>query len=602
MKIPANTLTRFPVRAVLVTALAGFCWGCTSEKPQSPPAVEPDVPAKSAPKPPTGGGLLDDLEPAENSVDAIVSDCRVRFNDVHEEAGLRFTYDNGASPKKLMPESTSGGAAWLDYDADGLWDLFCGQGGRLDTAEWADQPVDELYRQRPAGAFESVTERAQLEDRGFGHGVAAGDFDNDGFDDVFIAGVHHNQLLKNMGDGTFLDVSDAIAVPGRRWSSTAAWADVDRDGDLDLYVATYVDYDPLHPIECLDDQGNPSTCNPTAVEGVPDLFFVNEGDGTFRECAAERGLVGPGSKSLGVVIADLSGDSIPDIYVANDTEANHYFVNDGTSRFQDQAVAMGCALSGLGQAQASMGIGFGDYDRNGWPDLYLTHFTDDSNTLYQNLGDSGFVDVTRELGLHLPTLPYLAFGTVMADFDSNGWQDLFVANGHIDDWRKRTGSMWKMPPQFFVFDGRQWQECTKSAGPYFERELLGRAVASADYDGDGDLDLAVTHQNDPMALLRNDSESGHWLQARFIGTESNRRGIGVKMVVRQGDLELVQELPGGTSYACSHQPLLQFGLGASDAPCDVTVTWPSGRRQELKQVPVDQRLVFREDEARAGTE
>jgi hypothetical protein len=258
---------------------------------------------------------------------------------------------------------------------------------------------------------------------------------------------------------------------------------------------------------------------------------------------------------------------------------------------------MGCAMSGLGYYQASMGVGFGDYDENGFPDLYLTHFTADSNTLYANFGPNGFEDVTRKVGLHLPTMAYLAFGTIMSDFDFNGRQDLFVANGHIDDYRKKTGDAWYMKAQMFTYEGSQWRECGAEGGPYFSREWLGRAVASADYDHDGDLDLAVVHQNDPAALLRNDSERGHWLIVRFVGRESNRRGVGAKVTVRQNDRVLVQELAGGTSYCAGHQPALAFGLGGGAEPCEISVRWPSGKRQTLTGVDVDQTLALDERNA-----
>jgi hypothetical protein len=522
--------------------------------------------------------------------------CRVRFTDVHELAGLNFVFDNGYSPARLMPHSTSGGAGWLDYDGDGWCDLFLPQGGSLTAESWAGQPRDQLFR-NVGGTFVAVTGQAGIVDIGYGHGVAVGDFDGDGFDDIYVTNVGPDVLLRNSGDGTFLDITQQAGIDSPQWGSSAAWGDVDRDGDLDLFVCNYVDYDPKHPIACVDDNGNPSTCNPMQISGIANAFYLNLGDGRFRECAAERGLLADNSKSLGVVIADLTDDGEPDVFVANDTTANHFFVNQGQGRFVECAVARGCALSGLGQYQANMGIGFGDYDRNGLPDLYVTHFTTESNTLYQNLGKAGFTDVTSAVGLHLPTLDYLGFGSVMADFDSNGWQDVIIANGHIDDFRKRSGTMWYMRPQLFCYDGTVWHDCGAGAGDYFQHEWLGRPVASADYDRDGDLDLAIVHQNDPASLLRNDSPRGHWLLLRFIGADCNRRGIGVKVTLTQGDLKLVQQLPGGTSYCSSHEPILHFGLGQSESDCTALVEWPSGRRQAIRQLPVDQTFVIRESDA-----
>lgn len=525
---------------------------------------------------------------------------RLRFVDVHEDLDLNFTFDNGRSRARLMVESTSGGAGWLDYDADGWWDLFLPQGGNPFTQDEPSRPSgDRLFRNVLGHRFIDISEQAAISDVEFGHGTAVGDFDNDGFDDVYVTNVGPDLLYRNQGDGTFDEVSRSAGIDNPLWGSSAAWADLDLDGSLDLYVCNYVDYDPRNPVSCLYRTGEPGICHPEDADPVPNRCYLNQGDGTFDEVADERGLNGPESKALGVVVADFNGDRLPDVYVANDVAANHMFINRGDARFDEQAVALGCAYSGLGDYQASMGVAFGDYDENGFPDLYLTHFTQDSNTLYANHGPGGFEDTTRKAGLHRPTLPYLAFGTVMADFDCDGRQELFVANGHIDDWREITGDRWYMPPQLFSYDGSRWGEIGKAAGSYFEREWLGRAVATADFDGDGDLDVAVIHQNDEMALLRNDSERGHWLKFHFLGSSSNRRGIGVTVTVTQSGRRRTQQLPGGTSYCASHEPVLVFGLGDSSEPCHVAIHWPGGARQDLDAVLPDQRLLVRECDAEA---
>lgn len=537
----------------------------------------------------SSGSLLSGLNELTTSADLPDrSASKVRFVDVHLKTGLDFVFQNGLSKKKLMPESTSGGAGWLDFDSDGWPDLYFPQGGDSSLVNWDGQPNDRLFRNLEGRQFVDATAHSLVVDRGYGHGVAVGDFNNDGFDDLYISNVGEDSLLLNHGDGTFDDVTEHALISNPLWSSSAAWGDIDVDGDLDLYVCNYVDYDPRHPISCKNEQGEPATCHPREVDGIPNVCFINQGDGSFREESTIRSLNADGSKSLGVVIADFSGDGLPDVFVANDTAANHLFENLGAGRFEEHGLSRGCSMSGLGQFQASMGVAFGDYDRNGWQDLYVTHFTSDSNTLYQNLGEGRFTDVTQTEGLHNATMSYLAFGAVMADFDLDGWQDLFVANGHIDDWRDRTGDPWQMAPQLFTYDGRGWQETSDSAGEYFQDKFLGRAVASADYDRDGDLDLAVLHQNRNASVLQNESTTGHWLEIRLVGIHGNRRGVGAEVVVEQGELRLVSQLAGGTSYCASHQPILLFGLGDSDLPCEISVRWPGGPVKNHKRVATDQ--------------
>ncbi len=517
------------------------------------------------------------------------------FIDVSTEVGVQFQYDNGATGKALMVESIGGGAGWLDYDGDGSWDLYLVQAGNPTPKPDETLLPDCLYRNMGDGRFRDVSHLAGVTDGGYGNGAAVGDYDNDGFDDLYVTNVGHNVLYHNLGDGTFQEVTEAADVDDPRWSTSAAWGDLDHDGDLDLFVCNYLKYDRFHPLPCPKKDGSPGICHPNDLAAEPNEVFLNQGDGTFRRVAHEWGLDGDeeNSKSLGVVIADLNGDGRVDVYVANDTTANFLFINQGQGRFQESAAALGCAMNGLGHYQASMGVAVGDYDRNGFLDLYVTHFTDDSNTLYQNLGPAGFHDSTRTTGLHQPTLKYLGFGTVMADFNQDGHEDLFVTNGHIDDWRDK-GELFEMPPQLFTYTGTKWEECSQKAGQPFREQRIGRAVASCDFDDDGDLDLAVVHQNAPTWLLRNDSQRGHWLKVRLIGRSSNRRGVGSQVTLRQGQSMLVQQLTGGTSYCASHQPVLVFGLGESNANCSIEIRWPSGISQQVDNIEPDRSLVLME--------
>ncbi|AMV18768.1 CRTAC1 family protein [Planctomyces sp. SH-PL14] len=517
----------------------------------------------------------------------------VRFTDVAREMGVSFRYDTGRSSRRLMVEATGGGAGWVDFDRDGWCDLFFCQGGDPAAADLSTQPTDRLFRSLGGTRFVDVTVPATLIEQQYGQGVAVADYDEDGFDDILVTNVGPESLFRNLGDGTFEERAAAAGVGSRRWSSSAAWGDLDGDGDLDLYLCNYLDYDPRNPLLCLSSTGEPGTCHPEEVPPSLSECYFNQGDGRFTEEAGERGLTGSATKALGVIITDFDGDGRPDVFVANDTTANHFFANRGEGRFEEVAGQVGCATNALGQYQANMGMAFGDYDHSGTPDVYITHFTDDSDTLFRNLGAAGFEDVTRREGLHEPTLPYLGFGAVMADYDCNGEQDIFVANGHIDDWREVNGDPWHMPSLLFSYDGvGRWHDRTADAGPYLKLPRLGRAVASADFDADGDLDLAVVNQDDDVAILRNDSSRGHWLKVRLLGRHSNRSAIGAKVTVKASDRSYVQHLAGGTSYCSAHQPLLAFGLAEHSGPVDLRIVWPDGGIEERSGVAVDGEVVL----------
>lgn len=566
--------------------LVAMLVGCSSNAEKTP---DKSTATKSPKRNSLSSGLGGEPEAkrTEVSIDA------PRFSDAAPSAGLKFRYSNGARGKWLMVESTGGGAGWIDFDRDGRYDACLVQAGPVDVTPGSAAAANRLFQNESGVRFVDVTTAARIGDTGYGQGITVGDFDNDGFDDIYFTNVGHNGLYRNNGDGTFEDITSQVGVDDKRWSTSAAFGDIDSDGDLDLFVCNYLQFDLKNPRLCQKKDGSPATCHPEQFAGVPNECFENQGDGTFRRIAKTNGLTGNASKSLGVVIADFNGDKRPDIFVANDTTANFLFLNQGNRKFVESASAAGCSMNAGGSFQASMGIAVGDYDRNGHLDLYVTHFTSDSNTLYTGLGRAGFQDTTLKQGLHAPTLRYLAFGTVMSDFNLDGHMDLFVVNGHIDDWRFR-GELWHMPDQIFSFDGRRWQEMSQRAGEYFRKKHIGRAVATADYDGDGDLDLLVVQQDVPVTLLKNDSDRGHWLKIELIGSKSNRRGIGTRIVVHQNGQNFVAELVGGSSYCAAHQPVALFGLGKSTDPCDVTLHWPSGVVQKINAVRVDQALVLTE--------
>ena len=583
--------------AFLFITIIGGCGGgnqspAKPESPQDSPETQSPVKISSVFSQLAAGTDVDNTVQA--TADSPIGE--IEFVEVTSDVGLDFHYDNGATGQQLMVEATGGGCGWIDFDHDTYVDLYFPQGGNPARSGESDQPMDRLSRNNRGLSFSNVEICAGITERRYGQGVAIGDFDNDGFDDIFVTNVGVNQLYQNQGDGTFLPVPKEAGFVESLWSTSAAWGDVDLDGDLDLYVCNYCDYDPRNPMPCSNNQGIPSICHPKDVTPVPDEYYRNLGDGRFEACAQSLGLYGQGNRALGVVIADFNNDHWPDIYVANDTTANFLFRNNQGISFQEVASFTGCALSAQGLGQASMGVACGDYDRNGFLDLYLTHFTFEWNTLYANLGEQGFYDMTAISGLVVPTLNRLAFGTVMFDVNSDGNMELFVANGHINS-QEADGDGYPMQAQLFSFDGEFWKDVGSAAGPYFERKVVGRGVATADFNLDGKTDLCVVHHDSPVSLLRNESSSGAWLQVQPVGTTSSRTATGTRVIATADGETWMRELAGGTSYCSSMQGVLSFGFQASARTCSLRVEWPSGRRTSMDHVPMNQSLILIEPPA-----
>lgn len=572
LKLQLRSATAHAIRAIFLLLVATV--GCNSaNRPERSPEDTPSV-----------STLEIDPHLIEIPDAPAAIETAVRLVEAQTAAQLDHTYQNGQRGRALLSETTGGGGGWLDYDKDGRPDIYLNQGGDATSPDLDVQPLDQLYRNLDGTKFENVTPGSRIVEPQYSQGVAIADMDNDGFDDIYVTNLGPNTFWRNCGDGTFVECSAATGLDDSRWSTSAAWADLDQDGDLDLYVCNYCVYDPLDPKECKDREGIDTFCNPRELDWWPDAVFFNLGDGTFRNEAKERGLSGEQNRALGVAVADFNNDGWPDVYVANDTTENFLFINQQDGRFVDEAALRGCAVDRAGATQGSMGLAVADFDQNGYLDIYSTHFFEESNTLYANFGEKGFRDVTAQVGLHKPTLPFLGFGTVFVDLDLDSFPELLVANGHVNN--SITAPDPRMKPQLFgMTEQGGWVSIGEQTGEYFKRKLIGRGVATSDYDRDGDPDLLMVHENDPAVLLNNQSRSGNWLQLSFVGVESNRIGIGCRAKIAFGQAQQMQELCGGTSYAASHEPLLTFGLGTHEGPVEVEILWPSRVVQRLSAAP-----------------
>jgi tetratricopeptide (TPR) repeat protein len=522
----------------------------------------------------------------------------VRFVDDAESAGLRFVYRNGETAVRQMPEPLGGGVGLLDFDGDGWLDVYVVQGGTFPPSSDAP-PGDRLFRNRRDGRFEDVTTSAHLNGRGYGHGVAVGDYDGDGDPDLFVTRWRSYALYRNNGDGTFADVTADAGLSGERgWPTSAAFADLDGDGDLDLYVCHYLQWSPDDPRPCRERSTNAYIyCHPRDFPAESDRLFRNDG-GRFVDVTAEAGIVDKDGRGLGVVAADLDGDGKVDLFVANDSTANFLWRNLGGLRFEEVGHAAGVAANANGGYQAGMGAACGDLDGDGQIDLAVTNFYGESTSFYRNLGGGLFVDRTGAVGLASASRYLLGFGIAFVDVDNDGRLDLLTANGHLNP---LPDTPYRMPVQLLLgqADGRL-RDTTASAGPATTKPRLGRGLAAGDLDNDGRIDAVVIDHNAPLATLHNRTEGGgHWLTLRLEGTRSNRDAVGASVVVAAGGQRQTAQRSGGGSYESASDPRVHFGLGATRRVDQVEVAWPSGRVDRHAGLAADRGYLLREGEPEA---
>jgi hypothetical protein len=522
----------------------------------------------------------------EDGATASIVSTTARFIDQAEPAGVRFTYRNGEEAGHVViPESLGGGVGLLDYDRDGRLDLFLPGGGQVTDSLALTGAASGLFRGSRALQYRDVSQAAGVaEALHYSHGAAVADYDNDGFQDVLVTGYGGVTLHRNNGDGTFSNATSGAQLDDTLWSSSAAWGDVTGDGNLDLYVAHYVDWSPENDPECPGPGGKREICPPRRFEGLPDVLYVSDGNGTFRDGSAEAGLRKDG-KGLGVLIADVDLDGHLDVYVTNDTVSNFLYRGAGNGKFEDASMFSGTALGDRGLPDGSMGVDLADCDLDGLPDLWVANYESESFALYRNRGDSFFQHVSRATGVTAVGALYVGWGTVFFDFDRDGDEDIFVSNGHVI--RYPTSAPLRQNPLLFENDGGRFHNVAPGAGDYLTSPHMGRGVAAGDLDDDGDIDLVISHVNEPVSILANETPTeASWVGLRLIGRQSARDAIGARVAITAAGKRQTRQRKGGGSYASTSDPRLYFGVPHAKQIDEVEIRWPSGAVQTLRDVPV----------------
>ena len=524
----------------------------------------------------------------------------VIFTDVPAQAGIHFTHNAGRSGKKYLPETLGSGVAFFDADGDGWPDILFVNG--KDFTPRGRRTTAALYRNNRNGTFTDVTAGSGLDIEIYGMGVAIGDYDNDGRDDVYITALDGDHLFHNEGNFKFRDVTKAAGIQNASFGASAAWLDYDRDGKLDLFVANYVQWTEKGDLKCSLDGSTKSYCTPESYKGTRSRLYHNLGGGRFEDVTERAGLGDPTSKSLGVTILDYNNDGWPDIFVANDTQPNKLYRNLGNGTFKEEGMTAGVAYGEDGVARGAMGADAGDYDRSGRPHLLVGNFSNQMLGLYHNEGNGLFVDEAPSSTVGRASLLSLSFGVFFFDYDLDGYPDIFAANGHIEDEIGRVQpkvSYRELPLLFRNLGNHKFENVSGQLGPGFAQPMVARGAAYADYDHDGDLDLIISTNNGPAHLLRNDGGNrNHWLSVRLAGTKSNRDGIGAVVRLESAGGKQWNMVRSGSSYCSQSDLALTFGLG-KDSTANLEIAWPSGTHQRFQNVAANQRVLI--DESKGVT-
>lgn len=513
--------------------------------------------------------------------------AELKFSEVTSEAGVQFKHEDGRSGAKYYLEPIGAGAAWFDYDRDGDIDIYFVNGADLPGMHSVVPPTNALYRNNGDGTFSDVTIQAGVADGSYGFSCAVGDFDNDGFPDLYVANFGPNVLYHNNRDGTFTDVTVRAGVGDTLWGASAAFADYDNDSDLDLYVANYVAFELENNPQC-GELNVRTYCSPTNFEGTPSVLYQNNGDGTFTDVTREAGVFNPNGKGMGIVWCDYDNDHDLDLFVANDLEADWLYRNQGDGVFTEVALFSGVAVDETGSAYSSMAPVFGDIDNDGWFDLVVTNFSGEPNAVYRSDRNGLFADITYRSGIGAQTLMRLSWGADFADFDNDGLVDLFIATGDLNDniHLINPNLTYAQQNQLFRNTGNiTFEDVSNQSGEGLLLKKVSRGAAFGDYDNDGDIDVIVTNCHQPPNLLRNDSAHlNHWLSFTTVGVQSNRDGIGTRIKVVVGGKSQIREVKSGGSYPSHSDMRLHFGLGQSDMADLVEIRWPSGFVERFENV------------------
>ena len=520
----------------------------------------------------------------------------ITFTDVTRPAGISFVHNSGRAGKKYLPETMGAGCAFVDLDGDGWLDVVL-----INGHDWAPKgrpTLSAIYRNNRNGTFTNVTAGSGFDVALYGMGVAAGDYDNDGRDDLYVTALEGDRLFHNEGHFKFRDVTKTAGISNASFGTSAAWLDYDKDGRLDLFVANYVQWSADKDLFCTLDGTTKSYCTPESYKGTASKLFHNLGAGRFEDVSAKAGVADPTSKSLGIAVLDYDADGWPDLFVANDTQPNKLYRNNGHGTFTEKGVAAGVAFSEDGVARGAMGVDAADFDRSGRPHLLVGNFANQMLALYRNEGNGLFVDEAPTSTVGRTSLLYLAFGVFFFDYDLDGQPDIFAANGHIEEEiaRVQPKVKYEQTPLMFHNDGKgRFTTVGPSLGPAFNVAEVGRGAAYGDFDRDGDLDILISNNHGPARLLRNDGgNANHWLTIRTVGTKSNRDGIGAIVRVQTSTGTQWQTVHSGSSYCSQSALALTFGLGVDASAAAVEVSWPSGAKDRLTAVPANQIVTVEE--------